>query len=59
LGQLLANLVKEIREGGIRIDQAIVISHDPAFLNAIDPEGAKYVCVKNSEGFCEISRAEI
>jgi exonuclease SbcC len=55
LGQLLANLVKEVKEGGIKLEQIIVISHDPAFLNAIDPEGVKHICIKNEKGFCEVS----
>jgi len=55
LGQVLGTLVKEIKEGGIKIDQVIVVSHDSAFLNAIDPEASKYQCVKNSMGFCEVS----
>jgi DNA repair exonuclease SbcCD ATPase subunit len=58
LGQLLANLVKEMREGALKLDQVIVVSHDPAFLNAIDPEGVKHVCRKNEEGFCEVRTAE-
>lgn len=57
LGQLLANLVKEVKEGGIKLEQVIVISHDPAFLSAIDPEGAKHICVKNEYGFCEVGTA--
>jgi exonuclease SbcC len=57
LGQLLANLVKEVKEGGIKLEQVIVISHDPAFLNAIDPEGVKHICVKNEYGFCEVGTA--
>ena len=57
LGQLLANLVKEVKEGGIKLEQVIVISHDPAFLNAIDPEGVKHICVKNEYGFCEVGAA--
>ncbi len=59
LGQFLANLVREVKEGGINLDEVIVISHDPAFLNAIDPEGVKHVCKKNEEGFCEVADAEI
>ena len=59
LGQFLANLVKEIKEGGIKLDQVIVVSHDPAFLNAIDPEGVKHVCRKNEEGLCEIGSSEL
>jgi len=58
LGQLLANLVKEMREGALKLDQVIVVSHDPAFLNAIDPEGVKHTCLKNEEGFCEVRTAE-
>jgi len=58
LGQLLANLVKEMREGALKLDQVIVVSHDPAFLNAIDPEGIKHVCIKNEEGFCEVRTGE-
>ena len=57
LGQVLGTLVKEIKEGGIKIDQMIVISHDSVFLNAIDPEGVKHLCMKNSEGFCEVATA--
>ena len=57
LGQLLANLVKEVKEGGIKLEQVIVISHDPAFLNAIDPEGVKHICIKNEYGFCEVGTA--
>jgi DNA repair exonuclease SbcCD ATPase subunit len=57
LGQLLANLVKEVKEGGIKLEQVIIISHDPAFLNAIDPEGVKHICVKNEYGFCEVGTA--
>jgi len=57
LGQLLANLVREVKEGGIKLEQVIVISHDPAFLNAIDPEGVKHICVKNKYGFCEVGTA--
>lgn len=59
LGQFLAKLVREVKEGGIKLDQVIVISHDPAFLNAIDPEGVKHVCKKNEQGFCEVAGAEI
>jgi ATPase subunit of ABC transporter with duplicated ATPase domains len=59
LGQLLANLVEEVREGGINLDQVLVISHDPAFLNAIDPEGVKHICQKNPQGFCEIVGAKV
>jgi len=55
LGQLLANLAREVKEGGIKLEQVIVISHDPAFLNAIDPEGVRHVCSKNEEGFCEVN----
>ena len=58
LGQLLANLVKEMKEGALKLDQVIVVSHDPAFLNAIDPEGVKHTCLKNEEGFCEVKTAE-
>ncbi|MQY68865.1 MAG: AAA family ATPase [Hadesarchaea archaeon] len=58
LGQLLANLVKEMKEGALKLDQVIVVSHDPAFLNAIDPEGVKHTCIKNEEGFCEVRTAE-
>jgi len=54
LGQVLGSLVREIKEGGIKIDQVIVVSHDSSFLNAIDPEAVKHQCVKNDEGFCEI-----
>ena len=57
LGQLLANLAKEIKEGTLRLDQVIVVSHDPAFLNAIDPEGVRHTCLKNEEGFCEVRTA--
>jgi DNA repair exonuclease SbcCD ATPase subunit len=57
LGQILGTLVKEIKEGGIKIDQVIVISHDSVFLNAIDPEGVKHLCIKNPEGFCEVATA--
>ncbi len=59
LGQLLANLIKEVKEGGIKLEQVIVISHDPAFLNAIDPEGVKHICVKNEHGFCEVGTSSI
>jgi len=59
LGQLLANLAKEVKGGGIKLDQVIVVSHDPAFLNAIDPEGVKHVCIKNHQGFCEVGMTEI
>ena len=59
LGQLLANLVKEVKEGGIKLEQVIVISHDPAFLNAIDPEGVKHICIKNEYGFCEVGSASV
>jgi DNA repair exonuclease SbcCD ATPase subunit len=55
LGHVLGSLVREMKEGGIRIDQVIVVSHDSSFLNAIDPEATRYQCVKNEEGFCEIS----
>jgi DNA repair exonuclease SbcCD ATPase subunit len=55
LGQVLGGLVKEIKEGAIKIDQLIVVSHDSSFLNAIDPEAVKHQCIKNDEGFCEIS----
>jgi DNA repair exonuclease SbcCD ATPase subunit len=58
LGQVLGTLVKEIKEGGIKIDQVIVVSHDSAFLNAIDPEASKWQCVKNSEGYCEVAALE-
>jgi len=58
LGQLLSNLVKEMKEGALKLDQVIVVSHDPAFLNAIDPEGVKHTCIKNEEGFCEVRTAE-
>lgn len=54
LGELLANLVKEVKEGGIKLDQVIVVSHDPAFLNAIDPEGVKHTCYKNPEDFVRL-----
>jgi DNA repair exonuclease SbcCD ATPase subunit len=58
LGQLLGSLVKEIKEGSIKINQLIVISHDSVFLNTIHPEGIKHICVKNREGFCEITTHE-
>ncbi len=58
LGQLLANLVKEMKGGALKLEQVIVVSHDPAFLNAIDPEGVKRTCLKNEAGFCEVRTAE-
>ena len=56
MAQVLGTLVKEIKEGGIKIDQVVVVSHDSAFLNAIDPEAIKHQCIKNSEGFCEVAK---
>jgi predicted RNase H-like nuclease (RuvC/YqgF family) len=52
----LQTSIKETEEGGIKIDQVVVVSHDSAFLNAIDPEAIKHQCIKNSEGFYEVAK---
>jgi hypothetical protein len=42
-----------MKEGALELGQVIVVSHDLAFLIAIDPERVKYTSIKNEEDFCE------